>query len=266
MEEITLEKLEFILKEHALWLKTKNSDKVVGQPANFTNTDLRHINLSGKDLREARLIGANLCGAKLEGTNLERAVLSYANLVGTNLIRANLDSAYLNSANLSCANLELAKLDYADLTNATLFHANLINASLKCTELSNANLNGTNLSKDEQVRLGMVLKEDMIGYKIALHWETRRYCIIKLIIPKGAIVFSINNYKCRTNKAKVVSITDLYDDNIERHKACSSYDHKFIYEVGQEVEIEDFNCQYNIECESGIHFFRTIEEAEEYSL
>ena len=47
-------------------------------------------------------------------------------------------------------------------------------------------------------------------------------------------------------------------------KCCSSYDDKFIYEVGKIVEVKDFDLMYNVECSSGIHFFWTKEEAEDY--
>ena len=47
-------------------------------------------------------------------------------------------------------------------------------------------------------------------------------------------------------------------------KCCSSYNDKFIYEVGKTVEVKDFDLMYNIECGSGIHFFWTKEEAEQY--
>jgi hypothetical protein len=36
------------------------------------------------------------------------------------------------------------------------------------------------------------------------------------------------------------------------------------YYVGDEITIYDFNCEYNMECAEGIHFFMTREEAENY--
>ena len=80
---------------------------------------------------------------------------------------------------------------------------------------------------------------------------------MELEIPKGAIVFSINGDKCRTNKCKVLSISN-------GDIAYSIHDHSFTYEVGKEIEIQDFNLMYNIECGSGIHFFKTREDAENY--
>ena len=44
----------------------------------------------------------------------------------------------------------------------------------------------------------------------------------------------------------------------------SKYDKKFKYHVGDEIEIKDFDENYNVECGAGIHFFLTREEAENY--
>ncbi len=93
----------------------------------------------------------------------------------------------------------------------------------------------------------------MIGYK-----KCRDDLIVKLEIPKGAIVFSINNSKCRTNIAKVLEISD------NKKVAISKQDENFKYKVGKIVRPTSFNCEYNIECAEGIHFFRTRKEAKEY--
>lgn len=82
--------------------------------------------------------------------------------------------------------------------------------------------------------------------------------IITLEIPKGAIVYSINNSDCRTDKAKVIDMSD------DKKIAYSDFDDSFAYELGKEIEIEDFDLRYNVECSTGIHFFRTREEAESY--
>ena len=76
-------------------------------------------------------------------------------------------------------------------------------------------------------------------------------------------MFSINNKKCRTNKAKVISINGKIEKGL---KCCSIYNDKFIYEVGKIVEVKDFDLMYNVDCSSGIHFFWTKEEAEDYNL
>ena len=106
------------------------------------------------------------------------------------------------------------------------------------------------------MRKGKILASPMKGWK-----KCHGGKIAELIIPKGAIVFSINNGKCRTNKAKVVSIDG---DKTKGIKSVSKRDSNFVYEVGKTVEATDFDCQYNVECGAGIHFFKTEKEARDY--
>ena len=139
---------------------------------------------------------------------------------------------------------ERADLRYADLNGA---------------DLSNAVLRNANLDEREQCRKGIILREPREAYK-----SCGKY-IVKLLIPRGAIVFSINNDKCRTNKAYVMAI--LNDDETVANKlsVASAYDRKFIYKVGQSIEIEDFDLMYNVECSTGIHFFWDFERARDYN-
>ena len=44
----------------------------------------------------------------------------------------------------------------------------------------------------------------------------------------------------------------------------SYYDTSFKYHVGDEIDIIDFDDNYNIECGAGIHFFLTREEAKNF--
>ncbi len=73
---------------------------------------------------------------------------------------------------------ERADLGYADLRGANLSYANL----------RGANLSYADLDEDQLIRRGLYLKESLIGYK-----KCKNDLIVTLEIPKGAIVFSINN-------------------------------------------------------------------------
>lgn len=200
--------------------------------------DLKHINLSC----------CNLKYANLEYADLSHCDLKYADLSYTNLHDADLSHSYLYMANLSNANLEGASLSYANLSKADLSNANLSYAYF-----SDAKLWNTRLDEKEQIRKGLILKESMIGYK-----KCADDVIVTLEIPKGAIVFSINNYSCRTNKAKVIEISN--GETIVNSK----YFENFSYELGKEIEIEDFGLMYDVDDAPGIHFFKTREEAEKY--
>ncbi len=182
-----------------------------------------------------------------EGWEDMKANLRDADLRGANLCKADLCGANLRDADLRDANLRDADLRGANLCNANLCGANLCGANLCNADLCNADLRGAN-----KIRLGKVLDEPLTGYK-----KTNEGVVITAEIPAGAIVFSINGSKCRTNKAK---ITDM-----DGHKVLhSQYNNSFEYRLGQEINIKDFNLMYNIECANGFHFFRTRKEAEEY--
>lgn len=100
-------------------------------------------------------------------------------------------------------------------------------------------------------------------YDFSIPPKKEKYVIVTLELIPGSIVFSINNKKCRTNKIKVIAIDGKTTKGLKAESACDS---NFVYEVGKEIEIKDFDCRYNIECSTGIHFFNTKKEAEEYQL
>ena len=187
----------------------------------------------------------NLFGFEIKYENKTYVKIDYANLYNANLYNANLYNANLENANLYNANLR-----YANLYNANLRYANLENANLY-----NANLENANLDESEQARLGKIIKEKVIVFKKC------QQKIVELELQVGSIVFSINNNKCRTNKAKVISIDG---DKTKGLTIASDHDSSFIYEVGKTIEIEDFNLMYNVECSTGIHFFYNREDAENW--
>ena len=222
--------LEKILEDHKHWL---NRD-IAGwgnMYANLSGADLSNVYLS-----DAILNYANLRGADLKGANLSGADLSYADLRGVDLRYADLRGVDLRGANLRYANLRCAYLRGANLNSA---------------DLKGADLSDADLDKEEQIRKGVKLSNSITGWK-----KCKGGVIVKLEIPRGAIVFSINNDKCRTDKAIVKEIFGA-DRAFSMHKYFSYY-------VGDKIEVYNFNCEYNTECAEGIHFFRTREEAENY--
>ena len=288
MKKLTQKELDAILESHAKWLHRDG-----GRKANLARKDLRGLDftcaklnmadLEGADLRAtnlncALLVGANLGRAILEGANLKNADLSNANLnfaklSGAQLIEATLSGANMCGVDLSDADLSRAVLRYsvcgnetssiyanlrnadlsgADLRDVNFSYADLSGANLSYVNLIGANLNGVTLDESEQIRRGIMLKEPMIGYK-----KCRYGVIVTLKIPKGAIVLSINNGKCRTNTAEVIDVEGI-------NEVVSLHDPTFVYRKGETVYPDGFDCRYNQECGAGIHFFRTKEEAENY--
>lgn len=257
---MTKEELSTIIKNHQHWL---NQDcegwekmKANLRGAYLIDADLRGVDLRYADLENAILDYANLYAANLTGANLTNANLIFASLIFTNLENTNLTGVDFKSANLYGANLAKANLTSANLIYANLANANLVGANLEEVNGDYANFIAT-IGIDSN-RKGKVLTTDLVGYKkCSIGYNDDKRCengiIVKLLIPRGAIVFSINDKKCRTNKVKVLEIEGA-------DRAYSWYSGMSYY-VGDEITIYDFDCRYNIECAEGIHFFKNREDA-----
>lgn len=263
--------LDRIVSNHRHWLK-HDCEGWENMKADLSGADLSGVDLSGVDLSGANLATTNLAmaflnGANLQGAFLQGANLYWANLQGAELFGADLYKATLVKANLSGAELTSTDLSNTDLSGANLRGANLTRANLRVANLSGANLTLANLAgidliyanaydaifdEKEKFRKGVILSSPMQGYK-----KTAEKVVITVEIPAGAIVFSINGDKCRTNMATVI--------DTEGHEVLHSrHDPKFTYTPGQKIVIPDFDLRYNVECAPGFHFFRTKEEAKEY--
>ena len=237
--KITEAELKIVLKKHTLWLINDPN----GVRANLSGADLYEADLYEADLRGANLRGANLYEADLYGADLYGADLCGADLYKANLYEADLCRANLCGANLREANLYEADLYEADLCGADLYEADLrgaknVNCPLACPE-----------------------KGSFIGFK-----KVRGNYIVELEILEDAMRSSATGRKCRCSKAKVVSITNPDGSNAEETSAISGWDSKFIYSVGEIVEVKDFDTNRWNECAPGIHFFITRQEAIDYVL
>ena len=148
---------------------------------------------------------------------------------------------------------------------ANLSGANLSGADLSGADLSGANLSGADLSgandADYAIAQTRILPEgDLIGYKKAWDIKTGNKVVVKLKIPFDARRSSAFGRKCRAEYAEVL---EIIGENST--KARSDYNIRFTYEVGQIVKPEmPFDENWQEECASGIHFFITKLEAENY--
>ena len=252
--------LEEILERHLHWLN-RDCENWESMRADLHDADLHDANMSYANMSGVNMSYANMCGADMSYTNisyanmrdadLHDANMSYANMIYTIMINTNMIGADLSNANMRGADMRGAKMIGADLNYADLRGAKMIGAELNYADLRGANMIDADLRGADKLRKGIKLSEPIIGWK-----KCKNNVLVKLEIPRGAIVFSINNSKCRTDKAKVLEIIGG-DRAYSKHKFFSYY-------VGDVIEIFDFNCEYNDECAEGIHFFRTKEEAEHY--
>ena len=171
--------------------------------------------------------------------------------------------AWLNRTGGAKADLHGADLCGAYLCGADLYDANLRGADLRDADLCGADLRGANLRgvryNEQTAYYAMQCPEKgaYIGYKKA---EGK---IVELEIQADAKRSSATTRKCRASKAKVLSITSI-DGEEHFEEAKSNYDNSFVYEVGETVEVKDFDENRWNECSAGIHHFITRGEAERY--
>ncbi|WP_417398982.1 pentapeptide repeat-containing protein [Hominenteromicrobium sp.] len=249
-------------------MKVLNEHKA-GLNVDLSHANLRYADLYDADLSDADLSNADLYYANLHDADLRFADLSYADLSHANLRHADLSHANLRDADLSNANLSHANLRYADLYNANLRDADLRHADLSDADLSNANLASACLCdaclsglryNENTALLAMACpqKGAFIGYKKANGY------IVELLILEDARRSSATTRKCRCDKARVLSITNLDGQDVGVDHVCSSRTNTFIYRIGSVVEEPEFCTDRWKECAPGIHFFITREEAVNY--
>ena len=219
---------------------------------------------AGANLGGANLDGANLDGASLDGASLDGASLYRASLYRANLYRANLGGANLGGANLGGASLDGASLDGASLYRASLDGASLDGASLYRASLGGASLGGASLYRAnlENAKLpGFQIPQEgsLVVWK-----KLRNQVLAKLLIPaEAARTASLVGRKCRAAFADVLVLVDAAGNEVAKER--SKHDPDFWYVAGQRVTPDAYSNDVREECQAGIHFFQTKEEAQAYN-
>lgn len=126
-------------------------------------------------------------------------------------------------------------------------------ADLRGADLSGAKYNGHTAF----YALQCPEEGSFIGYKKAHGY------IVKIEILADAKRSSATSRKCRCSAAKVLSIATV-DGSEEIKEIASDRDSNFIYRVGEIVRVDNFDEDRWNECSTGIHFFITRREAEQY--
>jgi len=169
---------------------------------------------------------------------------------------ADLQGAYLQGANLQGAYLQGADLRRADLRRADLRRANLQGAYLRGADLQGAYLQGALNAESALARIQFIPETG--GF------EAWKKCsggvIVKLLIPEDAKRSHGSERKCRASKAVVLEVFGA-----EYARSGGGYG---IVKYRKGATVEPLNGwdedRWNV-CSSGIHFFLTRIEAEEYS-
>lgn len=131
----------------------------------------------------------------------------------------------------------------ADLSGADLCGADLSRANLSGADLSGANLPPYMICPEEGA---------FIAWKKVA--GNARTAIVKLLIPAEAKrTSSLVGRKCRAGFAVVLE-----------GEGVSTHDGKTVYAPGLTVYPDKYDDDIRVECTSGIHFFITRKEAEDY--
>jgi hypothetical protein len=173
-----------------------------------------------------------------------RAVARGKSLRGANLSGANLSDADLSDANISGANLRGADLSDANISGADLSDANISGADLRGADLIGATWDYMTIGIHAAPQGELIVYKKLAGGTIST-----------LKVPHDAKRLWATTRKMRVSKALVLS-----------GEGVSGYDPKFVYKVGEWVEVANFDDNRWIECSFGIHCFLTIEEAQEWNL
>ncbi|CAB4124779.1 Pentapeptide repeat [uncultured Caudovirales phage] len=173
----------------------------------------------------------------------------YANLRGANLSGADLNDADLYGANLRDANLRDANLYGANLSGADLNDANLRDANLRDANLRGANLSGADLRGAKLPKFQITPK----GYSLYGFKKVQGGVVVLLIPADAGRTASLVGRKCRAEYAVVIE-----------GEGVSKHDGKTVYKVGETVYPDKYDDDIRVECTSGIHFFLTREEANDY--
>lgn len=284
--QLTQQDLDKILAEHTQYNTgfdgtRADFDCVCLTELVFKNVDLSHVKFSFVDLsnvifENVELRGTifskcNLDNAKFINCNLESALIKCSSCIYCEFRKSELynitfrlsdlhyaifDNSSCRAASFKYSYVEDSEFDTCDFRDTTFIGSTMRDVCVyKNCNFERASFIRTQLDPHNQFiknQTGVILKEPLIGYK-----KTDENVVIQVEIPAGAIVFSINGGKCRTNKAKIIDMNG-------RNVLHSRYKPSFKYTLNKEIEIEDFDLRYNIECAPGFHFFKTYKEAEQY--
>lgn len=271
---MTREEFNKVLDDHKKWLDTGATSESKGKKIQL---DYEVVSCICKDFdfayavtqrcifRSVTFVGCKFTSTRMPQCSFFGCTFRNCDFNDADFVQCMFYSCDFIICRLNNCDLAYSMISYADFRESTLSLCNFKYSSIMHSDLrtskfvsdvkfEGAGIQNSYLPEEYYRILGKVLAEPIIGYK-----KTREGVVIKAEIPAGAIVFSINGKKCRTNRAKIIDM----NGHTVLH---SGYDFRFAYTLGQEIEILDFDPCYSHECAPGFHFFMTEEEAKEYNV
>lgn len=245
--------------------------------ASLSDADLTRADLNGAQMSHVHMMHACLEDASLHCVIMRRAVLWESNFKRADLKGAVLTCSELCDCTFELAEMECADLDYTNLDNTVFNGANLSFARIKHTTFSYyADFLGADVTNTDLYDCD--LDEESFAEAIGFHpymrcpeegsfiaWKKcRDDHIVKLLIPETAERTGASVHNCRASEAKVLEIWN--PDNEPCDTAVSCADEDFIYRKGEMVYPREAFDAHLLTSGSGIHFFLTRAEAEQYTI
>ncbi|MGN1166198.1 MAG: pentapeptide repeat-containing protein [Lachnospiraceae bacterium] len=210
----------------------------------FAECEIWDMDLSGEDFSNA----------DFTLSSFQNTVLNNVSFENSSVENALFDGCPLRNVNFKNAIMRTASFRYCDMRECNIEDANLFGAVLE-----HANLEGIVSNEGTQwFRLRCPETGAFLAYKKCVNDR-----MVQLLVPADAKRTSATLPSCRCNKAKVLTIKSFdYKENFE--EAWSLVDENFVYKKGEWVEVKDFNEDRWMDSTTGIHFWMTRKEAQDY--
>lgn len=240
--KITEEEFSSAYYYHQEWL----AGSLEGKRMEFENRDFSDLKLNGLNLSFSSLKHNFFRDVSAQKTNFRGADLSQSQFIGTDLREADFSYADFSNCRLKGCVITAAIFDNTTAAGTNFFDGVFKNCLIKNSQL---------FRKTQSYPISCPEKGSFIGFKKAEN------CVVELLIPEDAKRSSAFGRKCRCDKAKVLSISNLDGTPAGKLFVKSDYDPNFIYLIGETVEVTNFDEDRWNECSNGIHFYITFEEA-----
>lgn len=211
--------------------RAKLTNSVIKQ-SHITLSNFIYTNLCNADISDNKIVGSFFMNSNIQNASFCNSSIIHSNFEMSNLFNSNMGSTYIDGSSFALTNMQKVILTNSLFNNVTLHK--------------------TKLDKSEEIRRGIILEKDIIGY-IKFLDENKKEVVVTLKIPKGAIVIPrIEGYK--TNIA--------YATKISRNKtvAFSEFAPDVKFEVGKETVIKNFDLDYTNQDGAGIYFVKSKKE------
>lgn len=241
---------------------------------NFGNALFKYVTMRGNTIKNSSFKKCYMYKINIESTLFKENIFDNASFICVYLDYINMTDCLLEEAYFFNTVFFNSLVQSTNFNNLDYFHKSYFVATdlhgvffdyHKCDHsfFVDCRLNNVAITDKAIASSTTIVPEagSFIGYKAAFIRDKR--VLVTLKITKDSKRSNANGRKCRCSKAKVLSIVDecgnFYD------KARSAYDVDFIYQVGETVEVENFDDNRWEECAAGIHFFLTKDEALAYN-